>query len=98
MKRNKPLKITEKQFQARVVHLAKTLGWMVYHTYDSRKSEPGFPDLVLSRDRVLFRELKTDTGKLTTAQKAWASTLQRSGADYALWRPAMIDRIAKELR
>jgi hypothetical protein len=38
-----------------LVHL---LGWRVYHTWDSRKSEPDFPDLVLVRDRVMFAELQ----------------------------------------
>ena len=48
-----------------VVDLARTLGWRVYHTYDSRRSQPGFPDLVLVRERILFLELKSETGKLS---------------------------------
>ena len=41
--------MTEKQFMAQVVELAKLKGWLVYHTYDSRRSEPGFPDLCMVR-------------------------------------------------
>ena len=74
-------------------------GWMCYHTYDSRRSEPGFPDLVLVRDKVvMFRELKTDKGRLTTAQKNWGDKLTEAGSDYAVWRPKDIDEIVKELR
>ena len=37
--------ITEKDFQATVIALARTYGWIVGFTHDSRKSEPGEPDL-----------------------------------------------------
>lgn len=89
--------MTEKQFQSIVVHYAKNRGWKVYHTYDSRRSEPGFPDLVLVRDRVLFRELKTENGRLTQAQKDWQVALTEGGADYKMYRPSMIKDIYKEL-
>lgn len=45
-----PRWVRERDFQAAVMELARLLGWRVYHTWDSRKSEPGFPDLVLVRD------------------------------------------------
>ena len=91
--------INEKLFQSRVVDASKVFGWLCYHTYDSRRSEPGFPDLVLVRDnKVLFRELKTDKGRLTSAQKLWGDNLTEAGADYAVWRPKDMDEIAIELR
>ena len=37
--------LNEKKFQSQVVRIAKVFGWLCYHTYDSRRSEPGFPDL-----------------------------------------------------
>lgn len=80
--------MTEKQFQAQVICLAKQTGWLVYHTYDSRRCEPGFPDLVLVRDRILFRELKTEKGRLTLHQRNWGEKLKAAGSDYAVWRPA----------
>ena len=88
---------TEKQFQSIVVAEVKKRGWMIYHTYDSRRSAPGFPDLVLVRERVLFRELKTEKGRLTPAQKEWQDALIEGGADYSVWRPSMIKDIYKEL-
>ena len=86
--------MTEKDFQASIIQFAKLRGWLCYHTYDSRKCEPGFPDLVLIRGkRILYRELKTDKGRLTPAQKIWGNALDNAGADWAVWRPAMKSEI-----
>ena len=82
----------EKVFQQAVVTLAKLNGWLVYHTHDSRKSEPGFPDLVLvhPRGQCLFVELKSETGKITKAQGAWLEALLgvKGRPRTYLWRPA----------
>lgn len=70
--------ISEKDFQAAVVHLAKLNGWMVYHTFDSRRSVPGFPDLFLLRDGIAYAwELKreSDTAQPTPAQVEWLNAL-----------------------
>jgi len=86
--------MTEKQFQTAIVEYAKKQGWLIYHTYDSRRSEPGFPDLVMvRRNKVLFRELKTEKGRLTEPQKVWAAKLKKAGADYAVWRPSDLQEI-----
>ena len=87
----------ESAFQAEVISLAKRLGWLVYHTRDSRGSEPGFPDLVLVKDTVLFVELKTDTGKLSEAQQMWQSRLKQAGAYCEVWRPMDMEAILKVL-
>jgi hypothetical protein len=79
----------ESSFQAGVVKLARLLGWRVMFVRDSRGSPEGWPDLVLCRDAtLLFRELKTDTGRLTSEQRAWGDVLQRAGCDWAVWRPS----------
>ena len=88
---------SEQDFQRSIIRFAKSRGWLFYHTWDSRRSEPGFPDLVLVRDRVLFRELKTDKGRLTAIQKTWRDQLKAAGADYQIWRPHMKESIYKEL-
>ncbi len=79
--------ISEKQWQETVIAEAKRNGWLVYHTHDSRKSEAGFPDLVLVRDRVLFVELKTDKGVRTAAQNKWLYALGEANAQVHVWRP-----------
>ena len=89
--------VTEKQFQSHLVKYAKNRGWQVYHTYDSRKSTPGFPDLVLVRECILYRELKSEKGRMTQAQKIWGETLTQAGADFAVWKPSQIKEIYKEL-
>ncbi len=39
--------MTEADFQGQVVELAQLHRWHVYHTFDSRRSHAGFPDLLL---------------------------------------------------
>src|SRR5258706_10722087 len=90
--------MTEREWQAQVVQLARTLGWdHIYHTHDSRSSEPGFPDLVLVRERVVYLELKTDTGKLSAAQEGWIAALVRARAEVYVCRPMDLPRLAKIL-
>lgn len=60
--------MTEAQLQRAVIDAAKTLGWEVYHTRDSRGSDEGQPDLEMIHPRwnEFFKvELKSETGKLT---------------------------------
>ena len=78
-----------------MLELAATFGWRHYHTYRSRKSPSGFPDLVLVRDRVIFAELKSDVGKPTKDQQAWFDALQLAGAEAYLWRPDDLQQVAE---
>ena len=90
---------TEKQFQAAVVQFAKLTGWLVYHTHDSRRSEPGFPDLVLVRDdRIIYAELKTERGRMSAAQRTWQEALICAGAEHRVWRPSHWPIIESTLR
>jgi len=64
--------MTEQQLQDAVTALADVLGWSWYHTHDSRRSRPGYPDLHLwhpGKGRGLFVELKR-AGKGPTAAQA----------------------------
>lgn len=80
--------VTEAQFQRLVVDTAKMLGLRVYHTHDSRRSEPGFPDLVIVGSHgVLFRELKTQKGRVRPEQQYWLAILHAAGCNAAIWRP-----------
>ena len=84
--------ISEKQFQANVIALARLNHWAVYHAYDSRRSEPGFPDLVLIRDgKLLFAELKTERGRVSAAQKHWLEELLT--VTRATWRYGAADGV-----
>ncbi len=67
---------SEKAFQRAVVEYARLAGWKVYHIHDSRRSESGFPDLVLARrGRVIFAELKTEKGRVKPEQREWLTQL-----------------------
>ncbi len=82
--------ITEKEFLGQIVTFARALGYMVYHTHDSRRSEPGFPDLVMASKKwgkIIYAEIKTSTGKITAAQDEWIRTLVHAGAEVYVWRP-----------
>lgn len=90
--------MTEREFQQQVVDLAGLTGWLVYHTHDSRHSAQGWPDLVLVRPpELIFAELKTETGRLSTAQKEWLEALTGSGQRACVWRPADFDAIVAAL-
>jgi len=91
--------VTEKELLQAVRDLARLRNWLVYHTHDSRRSEPGFPDLVLVKDRVLFVELKSERGKPTPAQNEWHVALWQAGATLFVWRPSdwLDGTIEKEL-
>ena len=85
------LQWSEKEFQSSVIEVAEALGWLVYHPHDSRRSAPGFPDLVMVHERhgqVLYRELKTEKGKASKDQERWLGVLAAVGSDAGLWRPS----------
>ncbi len=92
--------VSEKQFQAQVVAAARLAGWLVYHVHDSRRSEAGFPDLVLchpQRRRLLFRELKSLRGRVRQEQRLWLWVLRQCGQDARVWRPDQWSEIRREL-
>ncbi len=89
----------EEDFQRQVIALAKLHGFRVSHFRPGRHASGrwatpvqgdgvGFPDLILVRGpRLLFVELKTDTGVLAPAQQAWLDALRAAGQMVAVWRP-----------
>lgn len=92
--------MTEKQFQQDVLDLATKLGYSHYHTFNSRRSDPGFPDLVLchrDKARILFVECKLDDTKTTPAQDHWHDTLAWCDQEVYVWRPKDWDEIVEIL-
>lgn len=83
--------LTEAELQYQVLELCKWKGLLVYHTRDSRGSQPGFPDLVIAGPRgLLFRELKSARGQLQPMQRQWRWMLEQAGQDWAIWQPASL--------
>ena len=92
--------MTEKEFQSQVLELAEATGWLCYHTYNSQRSQAGFPDLVLVRgDRLIFAELKREKGRVTSHQRAWLEALQQTiAAEVHTWRPSDWERVEQILK
>ena len=92
--------ITEAKLDEAVRDLIKLHGLYGYHTYDSRRSEKGWPDWVIIGDRIIYRELKGTAGNLTSEQKRVRYLIQAAGGDWDVWRPVDLasGRIASELR
>ena len=90
--------VSEKQFMETVIGAARLHGHRVYHTLDSRGSDPGFPDLVIVRDTVRFWELKAMRGRASAAQLDWLAALAEAGADAMLLSPRDWDAIEEMLR
>lgn len=93
--------MSEDTLSEEVRTLAKDLRLFAYHTPDSRRSAPGFPDWVfISPQGVLWRELKTQDGELSSSQRCVRNFLIAAGHDWAVWRPADLrsGRIEQELR
>jgi predicted type IV restriction endonuclease len=92
--------MTEAELKAYVKRLARMNGWRVMESKQNRIVRPpkgdsnGFPDLVLARDKeVLFIELKTDDGILSSEQYAWSLILP----GYCVIRPKHLDNRLVEL-
>lgn len=92
--------VSEASFQHIVQSYATLMSWLCYHTYDSRRSDEGFPDLVAVRGtRMVIAELKVKRGKLSLAQEVWQEALLGvAGAapfniQYFVWKPAQWEQI-----
>jgi len=84
----------EKDLQQTVLQTFTWRHWLVYHTYDSRMSAPGFPDLVAVKGhRVVWMELKSEKGKVTAEQRVWLDELVLGQQDVYLVRPSDMDAV-----
>jgi hypothetical protein len=68
--------------------LAAELGLWAYHNQRSEGSARGWVDwVVMGKNGVLFREGKSQDGELTPDQRLVGARLERSGHNWAVWRP-----------
>jgi VRR-NUC domain len=96
----KPRHYPEKDFMHSVLELVNLMGWLSYHTHNSKHSSPGFPDLVMVKDtHLIFAELKSDNGKTTPDQKKWLEALSKvETVSSHLWKPQDWEKIEGKLR
>lgn len=85
--------LSEAAFQRQITNLAAFYGFTrQYHTHDSRRSNPGWPDLVLCRPpEILFVEVKTERGRVRPEQTEWLEALTACGLEAFLVRPSDFD-------
>ena len=104
LRREEPAPVSEKAWQDGVMRLLAAHGYSLrYHTWDSRRSPSGFPDIVAVHHEpghpLLAIECKTDTGQVTAAQAAWLTALAGcTGVVSAVWRPSALEAICATLR
>lgn len=81
--------LTEREMQDGIRMAALSAGWAFYHTHDSRRSDPGFPDCIIVRDgRILALELKAQRGRVRPRQRWWLDRLATvPGVTAAVVRP-----------
>lgn len=95
---------TEEDFTSLVVEYAQLRRWLVFHPRPLRRADgtwrtatqgdTGFCDLVMVRaPRLVFAELKRQTGKLGAAQAHWLHGLEEVAriaptVEVHLWRPS----------
>lgn len=90
--------MTEKAWQQQVLEISTLCRWQHFHVFDSRRSDPGWPDLVLVRaPELLVAELKTDRGRLTPQQAQWLDRLAACGVEAHVWRPRDFDQVWERL-
>ena len=88
--------MTHKELQSSIIEIATKFGWQHYHTFNSRKSDTGFPDLVLihaDRGRIVYAEIKSDTGKTSHEQDEWLEMLARCDQEVYIWYPRHLEEI-----
>jgi hypothetical protein len=101
--------VSERDFQIAVLEAARLLGWRVAHFRTARTARgwrtpvegdgAGFPDLVLLRgERLLARELKSASGRLSAEQLAWLEAFGAAGVDVGVWREGDWETVKAELR
>ena len=92
-------RLSESAFQDSVRATAERLGWLVYHTHDSRCSDAGWPDLAMVRgNRLLLAELKKIGGRVRPEQELWLGALRQTPNEVYLWTPDDWDAIEEVLR
>ena len=90
----------EADFQRLIVEAAGYLGYAVYHTFDSRRSNPGWPDLVLLKQgHMICLEVKTERGRVRPEQVVWIAELdQVPGVTAMIVRPSQWDQVEALLK
>ena len=77
----------ERELQEAVRRMCAELGLFHFHPLNSKGSEPGWPDSTIIGRRVIFRELKRQSGAVTPEQAEVGRKLRAAGQSWKVWRP-----------
>ena len=89
---------SEYQFQLQVCDAARKLGWHPVYHFETRGSVPGWPDLTLIRERIIYVELKAKGGKLSDYQEDMLMRLKNAGGECYVFRPQDMDEVIEVLK
>jgi len=100
----KPAGLTEDELLTAVLDLLQVYGYRTLHIRPARTARgwetpvqaqgKGFPDICAAgRGRLIFAELKSQTGTLEPEQVAWVEALIAAGQTCFIWRPSDLPSI-----
>lgn len=100
VRRDHLTRMPERQLQRLVGDLCDWLRLDWFHVLTSKGMRPGWPDLTIIGTSVIYRELKTQAGRLTPEQQAIGARLRAAGQNWSVWRPSdwLDGTIDRELR
>jgi hypothetical protein len=95
--------MTEDDLLRAVLDLCQYRGALTFHARPARTAKgwrtpvmgngAGFPDLVIvGTCGVLYRELKTNEGRVSAAQRLWLQRLRDAEMDADIWRPRDLEQ------
>ena len=101
--------VSEAQWESTVVQYARVRGWRCFHVPKVQNVDgnyltvvsadgAGWPDWQFVRDRIVYAELKTMTGRMSKKQKSWMVSLRAAGAEFHVWRPSSWPEVERTLR
>ena len=68
-------------------------GWRTPVGFDGK----GFVDFVMARERIVYCECKTGSGRLTKEQREWRDAIVAAGGEWYLWKPSDWDEVQRVL-
>ena len=92
--------MTETELQRLIADLCGWLGVAHFHVLNAKGMTRGWPDSVIVGQRILYRELKSEAGRLTPEQRQVGYRIKAAGGDWDVWRPRdwLSGRVERELR
>jgi len=90
--------MSEAEWQEQVIALAEHFGWWWWRDNMSTRNRRGMTDLILFRDRIIWAELKKETGKSRPGQPEFAARVIRAGGKHYIWRPRHKAEVLEVLR